>query len=203
MRIIRDCLKCYVFLNIIHAALFFYLALIYPSGLCRMKFVIITPCFVQQQYLWNITIKPAVGCYNIQANKCHLGCSPLWDRTIRPFWTNSVKLIYIYIMIFIKENAFENIGKMSAILFRPPICQQKAQPSSLAHTIYSQYRLLLWRSLQDPGGWINIKMPSYQFRKCHCGDKTILWTSYLHNGICYTGKMTSLYWIRALEDWFP
>ena len=95
MRIISDCLKCYVFLNIIHAALFFYLALIYPSRLRRMKFVIITPCFVQQQYLWNITIKPAVGCYNIQANKCHLGCSPLWDRTIRPFWTNSVKLIYI------------------------------------------------------------------------------------------------------------
>ena len=31
----------------------------------------------------------------------------------------------------------------------------------------------------------------------HCGDKTILRSSYLHNGISYTGKMTSLYWIRA------
>ena len=49
----------------------------------------------------------------------------------------------------------------------------------------------------DPGGWFNIKMPSYQYRKPHCGDKTILWLSYLHNGISYTGKMTSLYWIRA------
>ena len=48
-----------------------------------------------------------------------------------------------------------------------------------------------------PGGWINIKMPSYQYRKSHCGEKTILWQSYLQNGISYTGKMTSLFWIRA------
>ena len=50
----------------------------------------------------------------------------------------------------------------------------------------------------DPGGWFNKKIPSYQCRKSHCGDKTILRPSYLHNGISYTGKMTSLYWIRAL-----
>ena len=31
----------------------------------------------------------------------------------------------------------------------------------------------------------------------HCGDKTILRPSYLHNGISYSGKMTYLYWIRA------
>ena len=42
----------------------------------------------------------------------------------------------------------------------------------------------------------NIKMSSYQYRKSNCGDKTILWPSYLHNGISYTGKTTSLYWIR-------
>ena len=52
---------------------------------------------------------------------------------------------------------------------------------------------------QWPGGWINIKMSSYQCRKSHCGDKTILRPSYLHNGISYTDKMTSLYWIRALK----
>ena len=40
-------------------------------------------------------------------------------------------------------------------------------------------------------------MTSYQYRKSHCGDKTILRPSYLHNGISYTGKITSLYWIRA------
>ena len=50
-----------------------------------------------------------------------------------------------------------------------------------------------WRS----GGRFNIKMSSYQYRKSHCGDKTILRPSYLHNGISYTDKMASLYWIRA------
>ena len=48
------------------------------------------------------------------------------------------------------------------------------------------------------GGWFNIKLTSYQYRKSHFGDKTILRSSYLHNGISYTGKMTTLYWIRAL-----
>ena len=40
-------------------------------------------------------------------------------------------------------------------------------------------------------------MSSYQYRKAHCGDKAILRPSYLYNGISYTGKTTSLYWIRA------
>ena len=55
----------------------------------------------------------------------------------------------------------------------------------------------LWQS--PPGGWFNVKMPSYQYRKSHCGDKRILRPSYLHNGISYTGKMASLYWIRAQD----
>ena len=50
-----------------------------------------------------------------------------------------------------------------------------------------------------PEPWFNIKMSSYQYSKSHCGEKTILWPTYLHNGISYTGKMTSLYWIRAQD----
>ena len=58
--------------------------------------------------------------------------------------------------------------------------------------------LLMPSLLVPPGGWINIKMQSYQYRKSHCEDKTILRPSYLHNGISYTGKKTtSLYWIKA------
>ena len=53
-----------------------------------------------------------------------------------------------------------------------------------------------------PGPWFNIMMTFYQYRKSHCGDKTILRPSYLHNGISYAGKMTSLYWIRALDLWW-
>ena len=51
----------------------------------------------------------------------------------------------------------------------------------------------------SPRARFSIMMPSYQYRKFHCGDKTILRPSYLHNGISYTGKTTSLYWIRALN----
>ena len=58
------------------------------------------------------------------------------------------------------------------------------------------YKSLVWPSY-PPGLRFNIKMSSYQYRKPHCGDKTILRPIYLHNGIPYTGKMISLYWIRA------
>ena len=53
------------------------------------------------------------------------------------------------------------------------------------------------------GGWFNIKMSSYQYRKSHSGVRTILRPSYLQNGISYTGKMRSLYWIWAWLWWMP
>ena len=56
---------------------------------------------------------------------------------------------------------------------------------------------LYYRVIKPPGPWFNIKKSSYQYRKSHCGDKTILRPSYLHNGISCTGKISSLYWIRA------
>ena len=58
----------------------------------------------------------------------------------------------------------------------------------------TSYRILK----RAPGPWFNIKMSSYQYMKSHCRDKTISRPSYLHNGISYTGKTTSLYWI---EPW--
>ena len=45
----------------------------------------------------------------------------------------------------------------------------------------------------SPGCWFNIKMVSYQYRKSHCRGKTVIRSTYLHHGISYTGKMTSLY----------
>ena len=45
-------------------------------------------------------------------------------------------------------------------------------------------------------------MSSYRYRKSHCGDKTIVRSSYLHNGISYAGKMTFLYWIRAMVPFY-
>ena len=51
----------------------------------------------------------------------------------------------------------------------------------------------------SPGPWFNIKMSSYQYRKSHCGDKTVVRSSYLQIGISYIGKMVSFYWIGPLE----
>ena len=50
----------------------------------------------------------------------------------------------------------------------------------------------------SPGPWSNINMSSYQYRKLYCGDKTVVRSSNLCNGISYTGKMASLYWFRPL-----
>ena len=33
----------------------------------------------------------------------------------------------------------------------------------------------LFNCFVSPGGWFSIKVPSYQYRKSHCGDKMILW----------------------------
>ena len=43
------------------------------------------------------------------------------------------------------------------------------------------------KNAKETGGWFNINMSSYQYRKFHCGNKTILRPYYLHNGISYTG----------------
>ena len=68
----------------------------------------------------------------------------------------------------------------------------------LGRYIYDYHYTLLFLQLSRLGPRLNIKMLSYQYRKSHCGDKTVVRSSYLHNGISYTGKMTSLYWIKAL-----
>ena len=44
--------------------------------------------------------------------------------------------------------------------------------------------------LRETEPWFDIKMPSYQYRKSHCRVKTVIRSSYLHNGI-------SLHWIRV------
>ena len=41
----------------------------------------------------------------------------------------------------------------------------------------------------------------YQERKSHCGDKTVIRSSYLNNGISYSGKITSSYWFPPVS-WY-
>ena len=45
---------------------------------------------------------------------------------------------------------------------------------------------------------VQYKMLPYQFRKSHCGNKTVLRLSHLHNGNSYAGNTASLYWISPL-----
>ena len=46
----------------------------YSQWFRTLKFVLILPRFIQQQYLWNIVIQPAVGCFNSWADiQCQFG----------------------------------------------------------------------------------------------------------------------------------
>ena len=47
-----------------------------------VKFVVILPRFVFQQYSWNIAIQPAMGCYNSWANLRCSSCSPLGEKSL-------------------------------------------------------------------------------------------------------------------------
>ena len=67
----------------------------------------------------------------------------------------------------------------------------------LHYYIYAFCRLLKVSTCCRSGSWFNIKMISDQYRKSCCGNKMISRPSYLHKGISFTGKTTSLYWIRA------
>ena len=54
----------------------------------------------------------------------------------------------------------------------------------------------IWRCMVSPVLWFNIEMSPYHYRESHCGDKTVVRSSYLHNGISYAGMMTSLFYIK-------
>ena len=71
------------------------------------------------------------------------------------------------------------------------------QPSHAKGSIQYNDVILPILSHLMPRGRFNIMMSSYQYRKSHSGDKTLLQLFYLHYGISYTGKKTSLYRIRA------
>ena len=51
----------------------------------------------------------------------------------------------------------------------------------------------VWRPSEGARALIQYKMSSYQYRKSRCGDKTVVRSSYLHNEMSYTRKMTYLY----------
>ena len=74
------------------------------------------------------------------------------------------------------------------------LCQTRC-PGPQFLILLGMKSIFVWQ----PEAWFNIKMSSYQFRISHCGDKMVIKSSYLYNGISYTGKMTSLHWFDPLE----
>ena len=112
------------------------------------------------------------------------GLSPGWRQAI--IWAKSWIIVNLTLRnklqwnlnqnsnIFIEENRFENVICKIVSVSSQPQCVNGLDMALDSH----------------PWGWFNKKIPTYQYRKSHCGDKTFLWTSYLHNGISYTGKMT-------------
>ena len=59
-----------------------------PPWFRRVKLVVIPPRFTKQQYLWDIVIQPAVGCYNSWANLRCSGCYPLGEKLL---WNMSIE----------------------------------------------------------------------------------------------------------------
>ena len=109
----------------------------------------------------------------------------LYQRLPIMVFVVSLFIFYIFwiTMVFIMSNFLWAI----TLLFH---CNLAVMPKSLLVT-YISYQAIISRPQ------FNINMTSYQCRKSHCGDKMILWPSYLHSGISYTGKTTSFYWIGA------
>ena len=57
---------------------------------------------------------------------------------------------------------------------------------------------------QQPGGHLNTKMLSYQYRDPHVKDNTVSWLSYFQHGNPHTCGRQSLYWDGgpdALDTW--
>ena len=61
-----------------------------PPWFRKVKLVVIPTRFIYQQYLWNIAIQPAVGCYNSWANLQCWSCYPLGEKygetSLLAFW---------------------------------------------------------------------------------------------------------------------
>ena len=114
-----------------------------------------------------------------------------------------ISLIYQYIdtfrLVFILDISCSNTSLGSITI--KSIFSVQSYAAFSAHLYlqlceHTSNEILQMTSRSEP--WFNIKVLFYQWTKCRCGDKTVLRSSYLHNGISCTGKMTSQYWTRAL-----
>ena len=73
----------------IPALWYFDTSVTYGQWFRKVKFVVIPPRFVLQQYLWNIAIQPAVDCYNSWANLRCSSCSPVDEKSL---WNGTIEI---------------------------------------------------------------------------------------------------------------
>ena len=84
-----------------------------------------------------------------------------------------------------QENAFEkcyleNDGQFiisASMCYENDSVEPKLYQDSNSNISYKKNYII------HPGFWFHIKMPSYQYKIFHCGDKMILRSSYLLSGI--------------------
>ena len=105
------------------------------------------------------------------------GLSPGWRQAIT--WTNvGILLIgplgtnFSEMLIGIHTFSFKKIHlKMSSGKWRP-FCLglNVLKSTAITQTEQKPYN----GSITEAGPWFNIKMSSYQYRKSHCGDKTVV-----------------------------
>ena len=108
----------------------------------------------------------------------------------------SMKWRHIASQLHFLLNLNQNLGKLSHYIVLSDLSYIYVQENSHITNYRSCCICKAFPLWHDQGGWFKIKMSCYQYWKSHCGDKTILRPSYLHNGISNTGKMSTLYWIR-------
>ena len=113
--------------------------------------------------------------------------------------TGYLRLCWVSTVDFTKSYLCKWIGaKAPGLLHNHDTLMQWLRACIIMNCCYQIHKL--YAPISTAGGWCNIKT-SYQYRKSHCGDKTIVRLSYLHNGITYTDKMSSLYWTRVQMIW--
>ena len=76
----------------------------------RGKLVVIPPRFIQQQYLRNIAIQPANGCYNSCANLRCSGCYPLGEKLL---WNRFIENTLLILCASIYVNTGNMTSKIS------------------------------------------------------------------------------------------
>ena len=93
-------------------------------------------------------------------------------------------------LLYSESDAFTwktvNFKEMKQLYFHSnfiEVCSQVSTGTSDGLAL-NTWHAITWTNVdQDPWPWFNIKMSSYQYMKSHCGGKTVIRLSCLHNGI--------------------